>query len=82
MVEKNTNNWHYINGWEHLRNLKSLAPLSSEIKNQIQDLNNTDFSKSDAWMSRTVSSLIKIGWTETEVKDRAEAMKKAIQSVL
>jgi len=33
-------------------------------------------------MSRTVSSLIKIGWTETEVKDRAEAMKKAIQSVL
>ena len=77
-----TNNWHYINGWEHLRDLKSLAPLSSELKNQIQDLNDTDFSKSDAWMSRTISSLIKLSWTEAEVKKRAEVMKKAIQSVL
>ena len=76
------NNWHYINGWEHLRNLKSLGNLSSEVKNQMQDLNNTDFSKSDAVMGRTISSLIKIGWTEKQVKERAEAMKKAIASVL
>ncbi|RDK86961.1 DegT/DnrJ/EryC1/StrS family aminotransferase [Marinirhabdus gelatinilytica] len=76
------NNWHYINGWEHLKDLKSLGNLSSDIKNQIQDLNTTDFSKSDAWMGRTVSSLVKIGWTEAQVKDRAEAMKKAIESVL
>lgn len=77
-----TNNWHYINGWEHLRNQKSLGNLSSEVKNQMQDLNNTDFSKSHAVMSRTISSLIKIGWTEKEVQKRAEAMKQAIISVL
>jgi 8-amino-3,8-dideoxy-alpha-D-manno-octulosonate transaminase len=77
-----TNNWHYINGWEHLRNLKSLGKISSEVKSQMQDLNNTDFSKSDAIMGRTISSLIKIGWTEKQVRDRAEAMKKAIASVL
>ncbi len=77
-----TNNWHYINGWEHLRNLKSLRNLSSEVKSQMQDLNKTDFSKSDTVMSRTISSLIKIGWTEKQVKDRAEAMKKAIASAL
>ncbi|MBK5212471.1 MAG: DegT/DnrJ/EryC1/StrS family aminotransferase [Flavobacteriaceae bacterium] len=77
-----TNNWHYINGWEHLRNLKSLGNLSSEVKSQMQDLNKTDFSKSDAVMGRTISSLIKIGWTEKQVKDRAEAMKNAIASVL
>ncbi|CAM3474754.1 DegT/DnrJ/EryC1/StrS family aminotransferase [Aequorivita lipolytica] len=77
-----TNNWHYINGWEHLKNLKSLGNLSSEVKNQMQDFNNTDFSKSDAIMSRTISSLIKIGWTEKQVRDRAEAMKMAIASML
>ena len=77
-----TNNWHYINGWEHLRNQKSLGNLSSEVKNQMQDLNNTDFSKSHAVMSRTISSLIKIGWTEKEVQKRAEAIKQAIISVL
>lgn len=76
------NNWHYINGWEHLRNLKSLAPLPNEIKNQIQDLNTADFSKSDAVMGRTISSLVKLGWTEEQVRDRASKMVAAIRSVL
>ncbi len=77
-----TNNWHYINGWEHLRNLKSLGNLSSEVRNQMQDFNNTDFSKSDAIMGRTISSLIKIGWSDKQVRERAEAMKNAIASVV
>lgn len=77
-----TNNWHYINGWEHLRDLKSLGNLPSEIKNQIQDFSKTDFSKSDAWMSRTISSLVKVGWTEAQVAERAEKMANAISEVL
>lgn len=77
-----TNNWHYINGWEHLRNLKLLGKLSAEVRSQMQDLNNTDFSKSDAIMGRTISSLIKIGLTQKQVKERAEAMKSAILSTL
>ena len=77
-----TNNWHYINGWEHLRNLKSLGNLPSEVKNQMQDLNNTDFSKSDAVMGRTISSLIKIGWSEKQLCDRADIMRETIKRVL
>ena len=77
-----TNNWHYINGWEHLRNLKTLGNVSQKVRNQIQKLNETDFSKSDAVISRTISSLIKIGWTVEEVRIRAENMKAAIISAL
>ena len=77
-----TNNWHYINGWNHLKDMKSLGKLSSEVRNQMQDLNAADFSKSDAIMGRTISSLIKIGWTEKQVKERAEKMREAIASVL
>ena len=77
-----TNNWHYINGWQHLKDKESLGNLSSEIKTQMQDLNNTDFSKSDAIMGRTISALIKIGWTEKQVRERAETMKNAIASVV
>ena len=40
-----TNNWHYINGWEHLRNLKSLGRITNEIRVQLKKLNDTDFSK-------------------------------------
>ncbi len=77
-----TNNWHYINGWGHLKDQSSLGRLPKEVREQMQDLNNTDFSKSDAIMGRTISSLIKIGWTEKEVRERAEKMKQALKSVL
>jgi 8-amino-3,8-dideoxy-alpha-D-manno-octulosonate transaminase len=77
-----TNNWHYINGWEHLRNLKSLGNLPSEIKQQIQDLNTANFSKSDSWMGRTISVLIKLNWTATETNDRAHKIKEVITKVL
>ena len=77
-----TNNWHYINGWEHLRNLKSLGRLPAEIRNQIRNLNDTDFSNSDAWLGRTISSLVKIGLSEQEVRERAEKMRLAIATVL
>lgn len=76
------NNWHYINGWEHLRELTSLGKLPEEICRQMQNLNTTNFSQSDAIMGRTISSLIKLSWTEEQVKNRAEAMVNAIQSVL
>ncbi|MEZ4778714.1 MAG: DegT/DnrJ/EryC1/StrS family aminotransferase [Flavobacteriaceae bacterium] len=76
------NNWHYIKGWEHLRNLKTFGNLSSEIKNQMQDLNNTDFSKSDHWMGRTISCLVKIGWSEAQVKQRAQTMQQTLQEVM
>lgn len=77
-----TNNWHYINGWGHLKNMKSLGKLPKEVKEQMQDLNNTDFSKSDAIMGRTISILVKIGWSDKEVKERAAKIKDAVASVL
>ncbi|WP_461304011.1 DegT/DnrJ/EryC1/StrS family aminotransferase [Aureisphaera sp.] len=77
-----TNNWHYINGWEHLRNLTALGRVPSEIRNQIQDLNSADFSASDAWMGRTISALVKIGWTAEEVQQRASTMAQVISEVL
>lgn len=77
-----TNNWHYINGWEHLRHLKSLGRLPQEVQDNIQNLNTTIFSKSDAWMSRTISSLIKLSWTEEQVKERAYLLKNILTGVI
>ncbi len=74
------NNWHYINGWEHLREGKSLGNLSPEIQNEIENLKKRNFSKSDTWMGRNLSILVKIGWSEIEVKDRAAKIKKIISS--
>ncbi len=77
-----TNNWHYINGWEHLKDLKSLGRLPKEIREQIQNLNTADFSNSDLWMGRTLSVLIKLSWTEEEVARRAGVMQEILSEVL
>tara|TARA_R100001369_G_scaffold23846_2_gene43728 strand:+ start:1 stop:1047 length:1047 start_codon:yes stop_codon:yes gene_type:complete len=76
------NNWHYYKKWEHLTEQKTLGRLPSDVRANLQDFKTTDFSASDAWMSRTISSLIKVGWTEDEMKHRAQQLKQVILSVL
>ena len=73
------NNWHYYKKWDHLTNLKSLGKLPQAIYNQLPDYSKSDFSKSDHWVGRTVSCLIKLSWTEKEVKERAQQMATLIQ---
>ncbi len=75
------NNWHYYKKWEHLLEQKSLGKLSKEVQNGLQQ-NNRSFEASDAWMGRTISCLIKLNWTETEVNERGSKMVDAIKSIL
>ena len=76
------NNWHYHRKWEHLKNLRSLAPLSEDVKATIQSRNNADFSSADHWMGRSISCSIKLSWTEAEVTQRAEVMARVIKATI
>lgn len=75
------NNWHYIRKWDHLKDLKSLFPISNEVKEGLAYLQTKTFEQSDHYISRNISCLIKLSWTEEEVKERAEKMAKAIKSI-
>ena len=76
------NNWHYIRRWEHLKEIKSLFPLSESVKKGLETISKQNFDQSDAIISRNISCLIKLSWTEEEVKDRAARMAQAIKSIL
>lgn len=76
------NNWHYIRKWGHLKNLKSLYPISKEVKEGLEYLQTKSFPKSDDYIARNISCLIKLSWTEEEVKTRAQKMAKIISEVL
>lgn len=76
------NNWHYIRGWEHLQNAKAMGSLNSAISAQLGTLADKDFSKSDHWMGRNISCLVKVGWSTQEVKQRAHLMQQVVQQVL
>ena len=73
------NNWHYIRKWQHLKDVKTLFPLSEEVKKSLQYLKTKEFPQSDHYIGRNISSLIKLSWTEEEVKARAKKMVQAIK---
>jgi 8-amino-3,8-dideoxy-alpha-D-manno-octulosonate transaminase len=76
------NSWHYIREWQHLKNLKTLQPLSSEVKNGLSYLKEQTFPQSDHYIGRNMSCLIKLSWTEEDVRQRAEIMVKFIKKAL
>ncbi|MGX1929941.1 DegT/DnrJ/EryC1/StrS family aminotransferase [Flagellimonas sp. 2504JD4-2] len=76
------NNWHYYRKWEHLTELKSLGKLPKDVMEALPDYSKSDFSASDHWVGRNISCLIKLGWTQDEVDQRAQKMVEAIQQSL
>ena len=75
------NNWHYVRKWEHLKNQKSLVPFSKELKKGLSYLKKKSFDKSDHFIGRNISCLIKLSWTESEVMKRARIMASIIRSI-
>ncbi|WGD34714.1 DegT/DnrJ/EryC1/StrS family aminotransferase [Olleya sp. YS] len=76
------NNWHYVRKWEHLANIKSLYPVSKEVKEGLSYLKTKTFTNSDYYIGRNISCLIKLSWTEDQVKQRAQLMVDAIKRSL
>lgn len=76
------NNWHYIRKWDHFKEMKSLFPLSNQIKEGLKNIGKQNWPQSDDYISRNISCLIKISWSEDDVKERASKMAAAINSVL
>jgi len=76
------NNWHYIRKWEHLKNIQTLAPLYQEHKDALPDYENTDYSKSDAIISRTISIAISMAWTEEQLQNHTQNLKEVLEKVL
>jgi 8-amino-3,8-dideoxy-alpha-D-manno-octulosonate transaminase len=76
------NNWHYIRKWDHLKNSATLNALSPELKEKLMHHASKDFSASDAIISRNVSTLINLTWTEEQLKEKGEKMIAVIRKVL
>lgn len=72
------NNWHYLRRWEHFHDLRSPAPLAVQQAGWLKDLRSVQLPQSDAIMSRTLSMLIKLGWSEADIDDRLRRMRRAL----
>ena len=72
------NNWHYINGWEHLTQAATIAPISESVKYALAQLKEKSFTKSDHFMGRNLSFLIKLGWDEATLQYRSETIRRVL----
>jgi 8-amino-3,8-dideoxy-alpha-D-manno-octulosonate transaminase len=72
------NNWHYHRQWDHLKRLDAAA--APPIDQTARDLLFRDpvLPESDALMSKVLSLLIKLSWSEGEISRRAEALRKVL----
>jgi 8-amino-3,8-dideoxy-alpha-D-manno-octulosonate transaminase len=67
------NNWHYLKNWTHIHNMTASAKLPIELIADRPDYTQIKTPKSDAIISRTVSMLIQLSWTEEDIQMRIDA---------
>ncbi|HIE40266.1 MAG TPA: DegT/DnrJ/EryC1/StrS family aminotransferase [Thiomicrorhabdus sp.] len=67
------NNWHYLKNWTHIHNMTSAAKLPIELIADRPDYTQIKTPKSDAIISRTVSMLIQLSWSEEDIQSRIHA---------
>ncbi len=74
------NNWHYFRQWDHFRQMRSPAPLAVQLLENRPDFNQTRLPQSDAIMSRTISMLIKLTWSQEELNQRIDNIRRVLAS--
>jgi len=72
------NNWHYHRGWTHLKQLASPSAMAVEKAGWLGIFPSVELPRSDGVMSRTISFLIKLGWTTTELEQRVERIRAVL----
>lgn len=76
------NMYHFINQWDHLKNLKTPFKLPIHEIGAPQDYNNLDLPKTQEVMSRLISFGVKLAYSEDETRARAEQIKSSLLKVL
>ena len=77
-----TNMYHFINQWDHLKNLKSAAPLAIHHFGAPQDYNNLDLPNAQHIIGKLISLGIRASWSEDEAAKFGTSLKESIQKVI
>ena len=76
------NNWHYIRKWKHLQSGSWMNRFYDEQKKQVLHYANQAFPASDAIISRCISSLTSLMWTEAQAQERADKIAAILNKVI
>jgi 8-amino-3,8-dideoxy-alpha-D-manno-octulosonate transaminase len=65
------NMYHFINQWDHLKNLQTVSKLPAQILERSQDYTKLNLPKTQEVVGRLISFSVKVSWTEQQMKDLA-----------
>lgn len=69
-----TNMYHFINQWDHLKEMKTAAKLPAQVFGLTQDYQSIELPESQQVVSRLISFGIRCTWKEEEVIQLAEKL--------
>lgn len=65
------NMYHFINQWDHLKNLQTVSNLPAQILERSQNYNTMELPKTQEVVGRLISFSVKVSWTEEQMKELA-----------
>jgi 8-amino-3,8-dideoxy-alpha-D-manno-octulosonate transaminase len=74
------NMYHFINQWDHLKEMRTAAKLPVEAIGAPQDYATLQLPKSQEVMGRLISFGIRCTWTEDEVRDLAQKIATCVKA--
>ena len=66
------NMYHFINQWDHIKEMRTVSKLPVQVLGAPQDYKNMQLPKSQEVIGRLISFGIRCTWTEDQVKDLAK----------
>ncbi|HRO42452.1 MAG TPA: DegT/DnrJ/EryC1/StrS family aminotransferase [Flavipsychrobacter sp.] len=76
------NMYHFINQWDHIKEMRTASKLPIEILGAPQDYANLQLPKSQEVMSRLISFGIRCTWAEEQVQQLAERISECVKKVV
>src|SRR5690606_3148794 len=77
-----TNMYHFINQWEHLKNMQTASRLVVQMETPSQDYKTLQLPKSQEVVGRLISFGIRCTWTEEEVTALAAKINECVTLAL
>jgi 8-amino-3,8-dideoxy-alpha-D-manno-octulosonate transaminase len=77
-----TNMYHFINQWDHIKEMRTASKLPIQILGAPQDYKNLHLPKTQETVGRLISFGIRCTWTEDEVNNLGNKIVKSINKAL
>ncbi|HEX7844760.1 MAG TPA: DegT/DnrJ/EryC1/StrS family aminotransferase [Chitinophagaceae bacterium] len=76
------NMYHFINQWDHIKEMRTASKLAIEVLGAPQDYKNLDLPKTQEVIGRLISFGVRCTWTEDDVRQLAKRIADSVTKAL